>query len=291
MSVRSVISCTLLLVASTTATAQDRIQWKFSTGDTLNYKILQKMDTSTKLGQQIIKQSVLQEIQMSWKTVGNGASSTVIEQVFDRVKLKMEGGAAGEVSFDSAKPQETDNPVIAAMAKSFSSIVGEKFQLNMRPTGAVTDVKIPKKLLDAVQDSQAGREGVLTEQMLKDMMKKSAVMLPENAVSVGDKWKTNQDVDMPFGKMSINSVMTYQKKEDGIATINFTPTVTIKPREGIPVTVELSSAAGRGQILFDLNKGVVSTSQLVLKLELNITTNGQKIPQVILNETLMKLSN
>lgn len=290
MSVRIHLSIVVLFTAcSVSLTAQDRVQWKFATGQTLNYLIQQKMETSTRLGQQIVKQNVSQNIDMSWKTLGNGASGAVVEQVFKRVRLRMEGGGAGTVEFDSDKPNPPNNPVLAAMAKSFSNIVGQAFQLTMTPNGTVSNVTIPKQLLDAVKDSQAGREGVLTEQMLKDMMKKSAVMLPAEPVAVGDQWKTSQVVDMPYGTMTVNSEMTYAKKEDGIAIINFVPTVTIQARDQIPVKVELTSAAGRGQIKFDLNQGVVNTSILELKLEMAISTNGQKIPQTIHNLTAMTL--
>ena len=291
MLIRCLTVTSLMLLCSATITAQDLVQWKFRSGQNLNYSIVQDMKTSTKFGEEIVSQHMVQTINMSWKTLGTSAGGdAVVQQVFDRVRVNMEGGPAGKIAFDSTKPGAGDNPVMKALADAYGKIIGQPFQMTMAPSGAISKVKIPQGLLSAVQDSQAGRSGVLTEKMLTDMMKKSAVMLPERPVSPGDTWKTTQVVDMPFGTTTITSNMKLVRKENGNAIIAFVPSVSITPRENVATKIQLAGSTGKGQISFDVANGRVNKTHLDLTLDMTIDINGQKVPQRIRNVTAMTLA-
>ncbi len=272
--------------------AQEQLRWKFRSGDKLNYSVVQNMTTSMQFGEQEVNSKFNQTIDMSWdiQSVAAGGD-TVLNQVFKRVRLQMIGGPAGEIEFDTAAKEAPVNPIIKALGDVFGNIVGQKFQVTMKPNGEVQNVTVPEQLMQAVRQSTAGQQGALTETMLKDMMKQSAVMLPEQPVGPGSKWKSEQVVNMPFGKMTIASAMEFKQKDaNGNAVIDFVPTVSISPRDDAPTKMSLDESIGRGRIIFDIAGGKVVQTQLDLTLKMTVEQNGQKLPQTIRNITSMTLA-
>jgi hypothetical protein len=250
------------------------------------------MTTSMQFGEQEVNSKFNQTIDMSWdiQSVAAGGD-TVLNQVFNRVRLQMIGGPAGEIEFDTAAKEAPVNPIIKALGDVFGNIVGQKFQVTMKPNGEVQNVTVPEQLMQAVRQSTAGQQGALTETMLKDMMKQSAVMLPEQPVGPGSKWKSEQVVNMPFGKMTIASAMEFKQKDaNGNAVIDFVPTVSISPRDDAPTKMSLDESIGRGRIIFDIAGGKVVQTQLDLTLKMTVEQNGQKLPQTIRNITSMTLA-
>ena len=281
----------LALVVANPALAQDQLRWKFRSGDSLRYTIVQDMDSSAEFGNEVVKSTFSQTIDMSWQVRALSADgATSLHQTFDRVRLKMVGGPAGTIEFDSASKEASDNPIIKALSDVFGNIVGQQFQVTIQPTGQIDNVIVPEKLKQAVRESAAGQSGALNEKMLNDMMKQSAVMLPFERVSRGSKWVTEQNVQMPFGTMTITSAMTWvQTDAAGNAVIDFVPSVKITPREGAAKTITLKSATGRGRVIFDIARGRVNKSHLDLTMQMTMDVNGQKIPQTIHNVTSMAL--
>ncbi len=293
MSIRLVALLPLLCCSRlNTTSAQEQLRWKFRSGDHLEYTVVQNMNTSMKFGEQEVKSKFNQTIEMSWDIQSVAASGdTVLNQIFNRVRLQMVGGPAGEIEFDTATKEIPTNPIVKQLGTVFGNIVGQKFQVTMKPTGQVDNVNVPEQLLAAVRQSEAGKQGALTESMLKDMMKQSAVMLPAQPVGPGSRWKSEQEVQMPFGTMTIVSSMNFvQKDANGNAVIDFVPTVNITPRDGVQTRMSLDESNGRGRIIFDIARGRVVQTQLDLTLKMTVEQSGQKLPQVIRNVTSMTLA-
>lgn len=271
--------------------AQDQLQWKFQSNDTVKYQVVQNMESTTSFGDEELKSTFVQAIDMTWQILAVGAGGEIqLNQVFDRVRLKMEGGPAGTIQFDTQSGEAAENPVVRELAQVFSNIVNQKFQVQMAADGQVQQVVIPAKLLEAVKSSTAGQQGALNEKVLNDMMKQSAVILPRQPVSPGSQWKSEQTVQMPFGEMTIASDMKYvQKDPTGNAIIDFVPTVSITPREGASAKMTLVGSSGKGRIIFDVAQGRVNRSQLDLTMQIMVEVNGRKLPQTIRNRTTMSL--
>lgn len=281
----------LPFVTSGPVNAQDQLRWNLRSGDQLQYNIIQKMESATKIGEETVRSNFEQTIDMSWKVMSGAANGdAVLTQVFDRVRLKMDGQGAGPVEFDTAAKTPADNPLARTLADVFGNIVDQPFQVKMKATGDIADVQIPNKLMTAISQSAAGRQGAIDRNMVTDMMKQSVVMLPAKSVGPGSKWETVQKVQMPFGTMTITSAMQYvQKDANGDAIIDFVPTVQIEPREGIASKMTLNGSRGRGRVIFDIAGGRVRKTILDLTLQMTVEINGQKLPQTVRNQTAMTL--
>lgn len=287
------ISALLVFSVASNSFAQDQLIWKFRTNEKLNYQVTQQMETVANFGGNETRQTLGQAMNMSWNVLSAAANGdAVINQVVERIRMEMEGGPGEKISYDSANQEKSENPAVNQMGAVFQKIVGQDFKITMNPNGKVKDVTIPKELIDAVKNSAAGASQALDEKTLKEMMKQSAVTLPDAPVGAGDTWTSKQTVPLPFGEMSINSTMTYiERDENGDAVIDVVPTITVIPADSAAVKVTLNNSSGRGRVTFDIENGRVLKSELVLsmKLDMEIVSQKQQFTQMINQKTMMIL--
>lgn len=282
-----------LVAASLQATAQETLQWKFRSKETLKYSVIQNMNTVQKIGDQTRNAVMNQAMDMSWQVLGMSANGEVVmNQVVNRIRMKMDNGAAGVIEFDTQSEKKPENPAIARMSETFAKIVSQPFQVSMKPTGKISDVKVPEGLLAAIKQNAAGNAAALDEKTLQQMMKQSAVTLPGQAVGPNSTWNSTESIQLPFGTMKIESTMTYLQKDDqGNAIIDIQPSISVEPREGAPVSMTLTSSEGRGQVTFSIANGRVLKSRLDLTLAMKISgPGGQTIEQTIKQTTAMTLA-
>lgn len=287
------VSALLVFSVAANGFAQDQLVWKFRTNEKLTYQVTQQMETVANFGGNETRQTLGQAMNMSWNVLSAAANGdAIINQVVERIRMEMEGGPGAKISYDSNNKEQSDNPAVNQMGAVFQKIVGQDFKITMKANGKVQHVDIPKALMDAVKNSAAGASQALDEETLEEMMKQSAVTLPDNPVKTGDTWTSKQTVPLPFGKMSINSTMTYvEQDKNGDAIIDVVPTITVLPADDALVKVILNNSTGRGRVTFDIENGRVLKSELVLsmKLDMEIVSQKQKFTQMINQKTMMIL--
>jgi len=279
----------LLTSARTICLAQDSLAWKFETGESLKYVVQQKTDMEMNLDGQQQTMSQSQTMDMVWKIASVDPNGTAkMGQIVERVQMATEGGPFGKVQFDSSNKEPVESPLVKSMAEVFRKIVGQEFGVTMQPTGRVEDVVVPASLLKALTESGAAGNA-MNEQTLKQMMSQSAVTLPAKPINVGDTWESRQKVELPFGTMTVLSVLTYQGTKSGIASINIKPKIEITAKEGAPITVTIVKSDGSGTVSFDLAGGRISKSELDLTMELKVKQSGKTIQQMLRQRTSMAL--
>ncbi|MCA9057474.1 MAG: hypothetical protein KDA85_03210 [Planctomycetaceae bacterium] len=272
------------------------LRWKLENGEKLNYDVHQDMTTILDIKGEKKESASKNKLSMTWQVAGlsSAGDAYIVQQSIDRVSMEMEGGPAGKVSFDTAGADAPKSPAARLMLSVFRRIVGQKFVVTMAPSGAIRDVQVPKGLMDAIVESQgsaAGQAPVITEEMLKQMMEQAAVTLPGRDTEPGTSWRTSQVVDMPLGRMTVSSVLKLQKVDTatGNATISVNPTISISPREGAPLTLELIGSRGEGLLIFNTNNGRITKSQLNLTIDMDVKQFGEVVRQTTHQTTVMTL--
>ncbi|MEZ6133022.1 MAG: DUF6263 family protein [Planctomycetaceae bacterium] len=286
----SVILMILAVSVPSQTSAQDVLRWKFQRNEQLKYTAVQNMETLMKVGDNEIKQALNHTMDVAWKVLDVGANgSTVMHQVVTRAQIKIAGGPDGEVGFDTANPVESENLQVKAMGEAFGKIVNQNFTITMQPTGEIDSVEIPAGLREAINTSAAGNTAALNEDTLKQMMKQSAVTLPANAVSPGSKWTSTQSVPLPFGTINVKSTMTLVRTDGTSAIIDVVPEISVTPKEGAPVKVSVTKSSGRGQVTFDVVKGHVTKSELVVSMDMEIDSGQRNFRQTVNQSTALTL--
>ncbi|MEY2725819.1 MAG: hypothetical protein RLZZ458_1686 [Planctomycetota bacterium] len=277
------------LAAAVPAAAQEKLAWKFAPGTSLKYVVNQNMNTEITLAGQKTTQAIKQTMDMGWSVQDvSAAGVAVMGQTIERIQMDFSGSLIEPFKYDSGDSNPPATSMARRIADSYSKILNQQFQVTMKPTGEITNVKVPDTLMEALTSSG---NGVLTEDMVKQMMTQSAITLKDTPVSRGQVWQNNQTVSLPYGKMSISSTLTYAGVDStGRAVIRIEPKISIENSENSAQQVKLNSSTGKGSVYFDNARGVIVRSELDLMMDISVQLNGQAIDQKVTQKLAMTLA-
>lgn len=284
----------LLLIATIVSSevhAQEVLRWKFQRASQLKYIVLENMETVMDVGGNEIQQQMKMQMDILWNVLDVAAGGdAVMDQIVTRAQIRMASGPESEVAFDTSKPEKTENPFLNSMGDVFLKIIDQKFKITMMPTGEITSVDIPETMLAAIQASAAGNPAALNSETLKQMMKQSAVTMPANGVAPNGTWTSRQSVESPYATINITSVMKFVDKDaDGNVAISISPGVVITPKEGAAVKMTLIDSKGQGMVTFNVPRGIVTKSELVMEMTMEIDSGQRVFQQKVTKTTSMKL--
>ena len=288
-------SSIMVLISSVSiVSAQQQLAWKFNQGESLKYVVKQNMNMTMDVAGKTKSIAMNQTMDMRWKIseVDSGNGDADMSQTIDRVQMSSQGGPIGVLEYDSASEKIPDSPLGKSMAEVFRRIIGEEFGVHMKTTGKIDQVTIPQSLIDSLK--KAGSTGnALDEATLKQMMTQTAITLPETPLKPNDSWDSMQQVELPFGTMTVKSQLTYQgiDSSTGYARIAMIPVISVAPKPGAPVSLTLTKSEGTGLVLFDAAKGRIAKSDLDLTMQMQVKSFGQVIDQTIKQTTSMTLAN
>jgi hypothetical protein len=292
----TVFSSIMMLVngASILSAQEQQLAWKFTAGESLKYVVKQNMNMTMVVANKTQTIAMNQTMDMRWKIADVDVSSGYanMSQSIDRVRMNSQGGPFGVIDYDSAGDKDPESPIGKSMAEVFRRIIGEQFGVRMKTNGKIDQVTVPQSLIDALK--KAGTAGnALDETTLKQMMTQSAITFPEKPLNPDDKWDSVQQVELPFGTMTVKSELTYQgiDESSGHAKIAMIPVISVEPKPGADVTLTLTKSAGTGLVLFDAAKGRIAKSDLDLTMQMQVKSFGQVIDQTIKQTTSMTLAN
>ena len=294
MFVRCLTAFSSIMVLITSVSAQEQLAWKFTQGESLKYVVKQNMNMTMNVAGKTQSIAMNQTMDMRWKIseVDPGNGDADMSQTIERVQMTSQGGPIGVLEYDSAGDKTPESPLGKSMAEVFRRIIGEEFGVHMKTTGKIDQVTIPQSLIDSLK--KAGSAGnALDETTLKQMMTQSAITLPEKSLNPGDSWDSVQQVELPFGTMTVKSQLTYQGIDSGSghAKIAMIPVISVAPKQGAAVSLTLTKSEGTGLVLFDAAKGRIAKSDLDLTMQMQVKSFGQVIDQTIKQTTSMTLAN
>jgi hypothetical protein len=279
----------LVALAAMPARADAKLRWKFEKGKKYSYVVTQK--TGGQGGPQGQKIEQTQVMDMTWEVKGVEPDGTAdMVQTIDRIQYKLEGPVS--VSFDSKEGKDPSGP-LAAAGPLFRALVGAAVELKMSPRGQISDVKLPKQMVDALKN--AGPAGSpFTEEGMKNMISQATLLLPEEAVANGKSWTDAKSVESPLGTMALNSTYTYQgpTTHDGkmVEKIGVDINVDIKPKPDAPFQASLTSQDNKGSFFFDNKGGYLMGSEITQKMKMALKVQGQEVVQDIESTMTMEQS-
>jgi hypothetical protein len=288
-------SCLLCLLAAaelsavaSPASADTTLRWKFATGQKRNYVMTQKMAMKMEVMGKQIETSVTQTVDMTWevKAVDKDGVADMV-QTIDRVKLAMMA-PTGNIELDTAKAEDPVGAP-APLITLFRSMTGSPFTSKVTPRGELRDVQVPAKVVDAFKN--AGPAGAMlgNEESLKNMFGQSMIVFPEAPVAEGKSWNGTRKMPMPFGTMVMDITYTLEGTTGPVENIGIDTKVKIEPKEGVPIAIAVKSQDMKGHCRFDNSDGKLNSSDVVQKLTMTVTVQGQEFAQNIETTTKMDL--
>jgi hypothetical protein len=284
----------LIPAALTTASARgdETLRWKFTKGEKLTYRMVQKTESRPEPGTPIPATTMTQTLDMTWEVKDvSPAGNAAMDQTVDRIVFEMKGNPGGDIRFDTGRAEKAEGTA-AMLEPLFRGMVGSPIGLTMTARGEIKDVKIPAKMIDALKSvpNAAAAGGMLTEEGFKSMTSQASLVLPARPVAKGFKWDDTKHVDLPFGRMNMKMTYTYEGPTGPDDRIASSVAVDLEPKEGQPFTVKIADQEGKGSFRFDNKAGLLKGSEMNQRLKMEIKAGDQQIVQTVVTTVTMDLT-
>lgn len=263
------------------------LRYQFKKGDQLRYVVEMKAETTSDAAGNPRVGMTTRTYDVTWKVTsvdsyGNAGMTLAI----DRVRYVEDTGFPGKVYFDSQKNRNPEGvPALARiLAPILKAQVGAEFTFNLSPRGEVSAFQVPKKVADAVKNTQGIRSIYSAESFKQLLVCQASVVLPPGPVSKGAGWSEKADVVVAGGhaKLPVTTQATYQGEADRggkkLEQISLQPTATTverDPNSGLG-PFALKTHEGKGTIFFDSDKGRLVEAEVTQDLYMESSPPGQK---------------
>jgi RNA polymerase sigma factor (sigma-70 family) len=262
------------------------LRYQFKEGDQFRYVVEKKTENTTTAGGFERAGSTTQTYDVTWRVTGVDSDGNArVALTVDRLRYVEDCGFPGKVEFDSRKNK---NPVgvpavVRILAPILKAQVGAEFTCTVSPRGEVRDFKVPKKVANAVMNTQ-GMQGLYSADFFKQQLAcQGCIILPRGPIAKGFGWSERDDVVVAGGhaKMPVETRATYQGEADRggrkLEEVSLKPTATAvdrAPTSGLgPFT--LRSHEGKGSLFFDRARGRLVEAEVTQDLEMESSPPGQ----------------
>jgi hypothetical protein len=288
----------LAATAAQPARGSETLRWKFKTGETLRYTMVQEMSQGMKAKGQEIKSSIKQTIDLHWSVKSiNSDGVAELSQTIDRIRTKVEApGPGSSFDYDSQGGKEPEAQNASPLIPLLKAQVGAEFEFKMNGRGELSEIKVPQKLLESLRQAGplADAGGMFSEEGLKNMISQSSLMLPEQPLEKGTSWTHQGKVPLPMlGTMMIDKTYTFDGpslKEAGLDQVLLDTKVSLQPAADSNVAVKITAQKGTGEFAFDPQAGRVVSSRVNDKLQMSLSVMGQELEQSTDTLTTMVLA-
>ncbi len=281
-----------MALASAPARGDETLRWKFTRGEKLMYRMVQKTESRPEPAGAIPATTMTQTIDMTWEVKDvSPAGDAAMDQTIDRIVFEMKGGPAGEMRFDTNQAEKAEGTA-AVLEPLFRGMVGSPIGLTMTARGEVKDVKVPAKIVDALKSvpNAAAAGGMLSEEGFKSTTTQASLNLPAQPVAKGFKWDDAKHVDLPFGRMNMKVTYTYEGPTGPDDRIASSVMVDLEPKADQPFTIRIADQDGKGSFRFDSKSGLLKGSDMNQTLKMEIKAGDQQIVQTVATTVTLDLT-
>ncbi len=294
--VLSALAAILGVAAAQATHGAETLRWKFKSGETLRYTMVQQITQGTKAMGQDLKTSLNQTVDMHW-SVKNVASDGVAElsQTIDRIRTKVEGPGSS-FEFDSQTGKEPEGQIASMLTPMLKALVGAEFTFKMSGRGELSEIKVPQKLIDSLRQAgpAANAGGMFSEEGMKNLISQSSLTLAEGPLEKGKGWTHQAKVPVAMiGTMVMDKTYTFDgpsPKEAGLLQILLDTKVSLEPAADSNIAVKITAQKGTGEFAFDPQAGRVVSSRVNDKLQMSLSVMGQELEQSTDTVTSMTLA-
>jgi hypothetical protein len=272
----SLLATLALAALAGPALGQPNLQWKFKEGD--KFFLEEKMvseTTAIALGQKNTEKQSHARIS-SFVVKNVTADGIVMEQRIESWKIQSVGGFGGGLEEAGKLLEQVCKDVV--------------FTVKITRSGAVTKFEGYDKMLKKIADiNPAGAEQfkmLATEDVLRSPLDMAFDLLPDKAVSKGEKWRKKSELSIPaLGKFTFVTDFVYEGKDKGGDAISSKATFTFQPGKGDLgmglklLKLELKKNEQVGKVIFDADKGRLVSRDMTMPLvgKLTIEAQGMQI--------------
>jgi RNA polymerase sigma factor (sigma-70 family) len=261
------------------------LRYQFKEGEKFSYVVEKKTETGSGIAgaDRVVVSTWTCDVTWKVKSVDSDGNARMMLTI-NRIQYVGENGLLGKVEFDSSKHNNPVGlpPLVKVLSPVLKAQVGADFTCTMSPRGAVSDFKVPKKVADAVKNTQGVQALYSTDSFRQQLACQGGVVLPRDPVVKGATWNQKTDAAIAGGhaKMTVDSKAAYEGEGDKsgkkLQEIALQPTARIDnsaPTGLGPVT--LKKQEGAGSMLFDNATGRLIETAVSQTLDMESSPPGQ----------------
>lgn len=275
------------------AFAQTELKLRFQSGQPLNYLIKQDVTTEMTVGTNNITSKMNQQTHMQWSPKQRTANGGyLMDQVIRRIQLQMTlpPPVNQKIAYDTANPQPIAGP-LGGMTSQFDDMIDAPCQLEMSPTGVITNVQFSPKFDQAAQNT-ANAASLGGTDKVRQLIEQGSIPLPQAPVKIGDQWQRTLSVPAKFGTLQTLLTYTYRGVDStGLDRIEVQSMVRVIPAPDAIAEVQITQSNGTGYLLFDNKAGYLKQSVLKKVVGMSITAGGQNVLQTVTTNVVMTYQN
>ncbi|QEH32358.1 hypothetical protein OJF2_08280 [Aquisphaera giovannonii] len=271
--------------ASPAAPAAGPLRYRFKAGETLRYTLVQDQKQETRITGGEMTNSALQTVDMHWTVRGVDAAGVAdMSQTIDRIRWKLTT-PGDSVSIDSADPNVPDSQGAAQFMPLIRALAGAEFTFKMDPRGEMSDIQVPRKLLESIQEVNPGAAagGMFSEEGLKNLIAQSRLAFPQGPIDKGATWDNQSRVSQAnVGTSIMDKHYTFQgpsASDPRIVTFTLKSDFKVEPAAGAVGAIKIDSYEGKGDYSFDAEAGRIVSSKVTERLQATFTMKDPQTGQ------------
>jgi hypothetical protein len=278
------------------ARGQETLSWKFREGDVLKYTTEQTTMLNFKVSGRERKQKRTQSVTYTWsiKGVADSGDADITHRI-ERVTMKLEAPPYMPFEFDSSSPATEVAEPFEGEVRQLKAVLGAEFSFKMKPSGEISNVKIPDATLKKLRDGlpqEGGEQHAFSEQAQTEFVtQQSPPAFPEGPLEPGKSWASKPArMKLELGTLVLERSFTFQgldPKNTNLMQITMEGKVSIEPAPN--VLVKIRAQEGKGTLTFDKQIGRLVSSRGTQKTEMVIGQGGQEADQTTDTTSVMTL--
>jgi len=199
----------------------------------------------------------------------NAETGSTLELVYESLKMSVSNPALGDITFDSTKAVDKNDPAAAAVAEMLSSIVGTTLTISMDKDGNVTNVSGPVAATGGgAADAFTGKDviGGLVGQIFT--LKKGSPI-----VRVGETWTNDSVMNAAWGKTRVTTTNTLRSHSGGKALIAIKGAVNMEPSSpGQAISITIKDSKLEGNATWNTEDGMLDAMNVSQTMSIDITS-------------------
>ena len=269
---RSVLPAAALLVAlSAVPAAQDApLRYRFTRGETIRYRATQAVNVNMNglpgAANMTVDTNIVQVQSLNVTDLASDGTAT-IRVTFDSVRMDLTT-PMGTMSYDSAAPAQTGNPMADMIGKTYGAIVGQSVTMVVTPTGEIKSIEgldaIAQKMSAAApQAGLPGMSSLMTEDSLRTALEQNFPAVPNRVVKAGETWTHNKSVKTAMGSAQTSMTFTFKgiDARDGrqLASLGVAGTSKVTTDAaavtGMNMQMKMGEMTSEGELAIDVKNG------------------------------------
>lgn len=246
--IAGILGCTVLLLG-TAANAEQLLRWKFKAGETLKVELIQKSEIETTIANKPLKMNDEMVMEMAWQVESVDEQGTArLAQSFTRLRRKIEMQRQDPIEYDSAAKTKPAGPA-KEIAAGIDPLIGVKFHVTMNSRGEISEVKLSDEAAKALEGAAARSKDAFTKERVTEILRQSAVVLPEQPVEKGTEWSIETTSKTQRGSIKLSNKYTYVGTEERAGKM--------LEKIGVETTLEFSEPKGKPEIKEQKHSGLL----------------------------------